>query len=99
MPRITGSKAFADDGMLVVLFDGGGLPETAEPPAVGALVISRFARTGAQTDAPYDHLSLLRTIAGTFGVDPPGAAAGDEVEPLGHDVLRSQDVLNSDTDR
>ena len=102
VPKITGSKAFADDGLLVVLFDGGGLPAPADPsvpdpPAVGAVVVSRFARRGAVSDRAYDHLGLLRTIAGTFGIEPPGAAHKRSVKPLGHDVLRSQDVLKSDT--
>ena len=104
VPKITGSKAFADDGLLVLLFDGGNLPPTAtagagavEPSAVGAVVISRFARKGAVSERPYDHLSLLRTIAGTFGLEPPGSARKRSVKPFGHDVLRSQDLRNSDT--
>jgi hypothetical protein len=93
IPKVTDSKAFADDGLLVVLFDGGNLPlpepYTHEPPPVGALVISGdFAKPGAQTQHAYDHLSLLRTISASLGVPAPGAAAEDDVEPLGHDVLR-----------
>jgi phosphatidylinositol-3-phosphatase len=99
VPKITGSKAFADDGLLVVLFDGGNLPAAAEPPAVGAVVVSSFARKGAVSERRYDHLSLLRTIAGSFGVDPPAAAGKRQVKPFGHDVLRSQDVPKSDTSR
>jgi hypothetical protein len=101
VPKLTASKAFADDGLLVVLFDGGNLPApmdpASEPPAVGAVVVSRFARKGAVSEHDYDHLSLLRAIAGTFGVDPSGAAKQRTVKPLGADVLRSQDVLESDT--
>jgi hypothetical protein len=90
VPAITGSKAFADDGLLVVLFDGGGLPEPApgaERAAVGAVVVSRFAREGTVSAKPYDHLSLLRTLAGTFGVEAPGDAAGKQVKPFGRDVF------------
>jgi hypothetical protein len=90
VPAITGSKAFADDGLLVVLFDGGGLPEPAagaERPAVGAVIVSRFTREGVVSTKRYDHLSLLRTLAGTFGVKPPGDAAGKHVQPLGREVF------------
>jgi hypothetical protein len=97
VPKLTGSKAFADDGLLVVLFDGGGLPVAAEPPAVGAVLVSSFARKGAVSEHRYDHLSLLRTVAGTFGVRPPGAAGKRSVRPLGSDVLRSQDVPKTAT--
>lgn len=99
VPKITGSKAFGDDGLLVVLFDGGNLPPAAGPPAVGAVVVSSFVRKGAVSVHRYDHLSLLRTIAGTFGIDPPAAAAKRSVKPFGRDVLRSQDVPSSETSR
>jgi phosphatidylinositol-3-phosphatase len=110
IPKITGSEAFADDGLLVVLFDGGGVPEPAagaDWPAVGAVVVSRFAGAGKVSAQPYDHLSLLRTLAGTFGVDPPGDAAGEDVTPFGHDVFpkrlattsRSQNVRTAVTSR
>ena len=95
IPVITKSKAFADDGLLVVLFDGANL--SAGSSAAGALVVSSFARKGAVSTHRYDDLSLLRTIAGTFGVVPPGASARDAVKPLGGDVLRSQDVPRSET--
>jgi hypothetical protein len=101
VPKITGSKAFADDGLLVVLFDGGNLPApatpAAAPPAVGAVVVSSFARRDTVSERRYDHLSLLRTISGTFGVAPAGAAGKRSVKPFGHDVLRSQDVPKSET--
>ncbi len=101
IPKITGSKAFADGGLLVVLFDGGNLtaadPPATEPRAVGAVVVSSFARKAVVSDKGYDHLSLLRTIAGSFGVKPPGAAGQHGVKAFGRDVLRSQDVPKSDT--
>jgi hypothetical protein len=89
IPKVLGSEAFADDGMLVVLFDGD-RPDADPERAihVGAVIVSRFARKGAESRKSYDHLSLLRTLAGTFGVDPPGDAAGDDVKPLGRDVFR-----------
>lgn len=89
IPKILGSEAFADDGLLVVLFDGD-RPD-AEPDKrahVGAVVVSRFVRKGAVSERSYDHLSLARTLAAMLGVDPPGAAAGDAVTPFGLDVFR-----------
>ena len=88
IPRITGSAAFADDGLLVVLFDGD-RPDAdpARAAHVGAVVISRFARKGAVSRRRYDHLSLLRTLTATFGVDPLGGADADDVRPLGRDVF------------
>jgi hypothetical protein len=89
IPKITESHAFADDGLLVVLFDGD-RPDADPAKAihVGAVIVSRFARKGAESHVRYDHLNLLRTLSEVLGVDPPGDAAGDDVEPLGADVFR-----------
>jgi hypothetical protein len=98
VPKITASEAFADDGLLVVLFDGGGLPAPApdaEPPAVGAIMVSPLARRGQQPPTDYDGRSVLRLIAGAFGVEVPV----EDGIPFGRDALRSQVFLNSDTDR
>jgi Phosphoesterase family len=95
IPQITASPAFQDDGLLVVLFDGGGVaPATpgAPPPATGALVISSFSPSGTVSRRAYDHLSLLRTLAGTFGVDPPGRAARAGVHELGEEVFPSDNA-------
>jgi hypothetical protein len=110
IPRISASPAFQDDGLLVVLFDGGGVtPATpgGPPPATGAIVISPFAAAGTVSPEPYDHLSLLRTLAGTFGVEPPGRSARAHVHVLGREVFpqevaaaaASPTVHRSDTDR
>jgi hypothetical protein len=98
IPKITGSEAFADDGLLVVLFDGAGLPAPApdaEPRAVGAIMVSRLARRGQQPPTDYNGRSVLRLIAGAFGVEMPV----EDGIPFGRDTLRSQVFLNSDTDR
>jgi hypothetical protein len=95
IPLITGSPAFRDDGLLVVLFDGGGVAPAipdGPPPATGALVISSFAASGTVSPRRYDHLSLLRTLAGTFGVDPPGRAARAGVHELGEEVFPRDDA-------
>jgi hypothetical protein len=35
----------------------------------------------------YDHLSLLRMLTATFGVDPLGDADAEGVQPFGRDVF------------
>jgi hypothetical protein len=96
VPKITESPAFADDGLLVVLFDGD-VPDAdrANGPRVGAVVVSRFARKGAVSPRRYDPVGLLRTLAGIFGVDAPGKAGRDDARALGRDVFpkRARDHL------
>jgi hypothetical protein len=89
IPKLLDSEAFADDGLLVVLFDGD-RPDAdrAKAAHVGAVIVSRFARKDAQSDRRYDHLDLLRTLADILGVDPPGGAADSDAQPLGSDVFR-----------
>jgi hypothetical protein len=98
VPKITESPAFKDDdGLLLVQFDGGGLPAAApdaDPPAVGAVMVSGLARRGQQPPTEYDGRSVLRLIAGAFGVEAPV----EDGIPFGRDTLRSQVFLNSDTD-
>jgi hypothetical protein len=99
VPKITASKAYQDGGMLVVLFDGGGLRASAK---LGAVVVGDAVRTGAVSRTPYDLYGLSRTLALGLGVDPPGAAANDGVEALGTEVFaktsaRSQNVDGSVT--
>jgi hypothetical protein len=83
------SKAYADDGLVVVTFDAG--PDDpapgAEQPPVGALLLSRHVKAGATVDTAYTHLSLLRTLEDAFGVKPLAAAGGDDVHPFGEDVF------------
>lgn len=92
VPAITSSDAFKDDGLLIILFDGGNLPPRPKgdkPPAVGAVVVGSLAAQGKVTTRAYNHLSLLRTLAGTFGVAPPGRSAEADVRELGRDVFPS----------
>jgi hypothetical protein len=92
VPAITSSAAFADDGLLVILFDGGNLPvreNGAKPPPVGAVVLGSFVEKGSVSSRAYDHLSLLRTLAATFGVPAPGRSGRAGVRALGADVFPS----------
>jgi hypothetical protein len=101
VPKIIGSKAFRDGGMLVVLFDGGGLPASAaaaEPPKVGAVVVSSVAHAGTTSRKPYDLLSLSRTLAAGLGVDPPGAAANDGIAVFGKEVFGKTSARSRNVD-
>jgi Phosphoesterase family len=64
------SKAYKDDGMVVVTFDGG----TDPSKPVGALLISDAVKAGGTDDGAYDHVALLRTLEDFFALDPLGEA-------------------------
>jgi hypothetical protein len=64
------SKAYKDDGMIVVTFDAGVDP--SKP--VGALILSPSAKAGATDAKAHDHFDLLRTLEDAFSLDPLGEA-------------------------
>jgi Phosphoesterase family len=64
------SKAYEDDGMIVVTFDAG----TDPSKPVGALLISDAVKAGGTDDGAYDHVALLRTLEDFFALDPLGEA-------------------------
>jgi hypothetical protein len=67
IPQITASKAFKDDGLLVVVFDQ------------GAVVFSHFALSGKVSEADYDPAAIARTLAGMFAVELPAPVLGGDV--------------------
>jgi hypothetical protein len=64
------SKAYKDDGMIVVTFDTG--PDFKK--ALGALVISDAVEAGGTDDADYRPANLLRTFEDLLELDPLGRA-------------------------
>jgi len=56
---------------------------------IGALLISPFIRPGTSSEVPYNHYSLLRSVAGFFGVAPLGFAAEEGLRPFGADVFKA----------
>jgi hypothetical protein len=68
-PLLT-SKAYADDGMIVVTFDTG--PDFTKP--LGALLISGAVKAGGTDDGDYRPANLLRTFEDVFALDPLGRA-------------------------
>jgi hypothetical protein len=64
------SKAYKDDGMVVVTFDTG--PDVTKP--LGALVISDAVDAGGTDDGDYRPANLLRTFEDLLSLDPLGRA-------------------------
>jgi len=54
---------------------------------IGAVVLSRFVKAGAVSAVPYNHYSLLRTVAAIFSLPPLGYAAEPDLAPFGPDVF------------
>jgi hypothetical protein len=64
------SKAYKDDGLVVLTFDTG--PDATKP--VGALLISDVVNAGGTDDGDYRPANLLRTLEDAFTLDPLGRA-------------------------
>ncbi|MGZ6696703.1 MAG: alkaline phosphatase family protein [Solirubrobacteraceae bacterium] len=77
------SKAYADDGMVVITFDAG--PDPLKP--VGALVLSPHVEPGGTSGTPYTHTGLLKTIEDAFSLPHLGKAKSRGVKALGNDVF------------
>jgi hypothetical protein len=54
---------------------------------IGAVVLSRFVKAGTVSAVPYNHYSLLRTVAAIFSLAPLGYAAEPDLAPFGPDVF------------
>ncbi len=63
VPRILGSAAWRDGGVLVITFDEGGVRNQ-----VATLVIRPGMRPGMRSGIAHDHYGLLRTIEVAFGL-------------------------------
>ena len=72
------SKAYKDDGLVVVTFDTG--PDVAKP--LGALVLSDAVKAGGTDDRDYRPANLLRTFDDGFGLDPLARAKDVHAVPI-----------------
>lgn len=54
---------------------------------IGAVVLSPFVKPGTVSSQPYNHYSLLRTVAALFALQPPGYAAEPGLRIFGTDVF------------
>ncbi|MFL5843474.1 MAG: alkaline phosphatase family protein, partial [Solirubrobacteraceae bacterium] len=85
VPRIMASKAYKKDGLIMITFlssavTGAGVPPSdaaadAPPPRTGVLLLSKFAKAGGTSYAPYSPFSLLRSIEDLFALKPLAKAA------------------------
>ncbi|MBX3232080.1 MAG: hypothetical protein KIT84_19805 [Labilithrix sp.] len=66
MPKLLGSKAYADGGAVFVTWDES---EDGEWP-IGMMVFSPHARAGHVSGTAFTHSSLLRTLQEIFAVGP-----------------------------
>jgi len=94
VPRIVGSPAFKEDGLLIVTFNQ--LDPAAPAPAaagarlqVGTLLVSPFATPGGTDSAPYNPYSLLRSVEELFGLGLLGNASHANVRSFAPPLLGS----------
>lgn len=98
VPAILASPAFKQDGMLVITFDesdGGAVgPSTGVTGGtaggkVGALVLSPFSPSGATSDKPYNHYSLLASLEDFFSLPRLAGAGEPGVNSFGADIYQA----------
>jgi len=77
VPLILQSAAYRRDGAVIIALTSPGAPSSAHsrPVQVGALVLSRFAKAGATSRAPYNPYSVLRSAEDLLGFTPLAHAA------------------------
>jgi phospholipase C len=69
---------------------GAGSPPGMQGPGggrIGAVLISPFIEAATISRVSYNHYSLLRSVAGFFGVAPLGFAGEKELRPFGADIF------------
>jgi phosphatidylinositol-3-phosphatase len=74
VPRILGSPAYKQDGVLIIAFAptppaSGGAHDSGSV-RTGALILSQYATKARVLTAPYDPYSLLRSVEDLFGYTP-----------------------------
>jgi hypothetical protein len=86
--RITASKAYRKDGLVVISSDESD-PAVAGDGRIGALLLSRYVAAGGSFDTEYDHLSLLKTLSAIFSLRDLGAAQAKKVKAFDPSVFAS----------
>lgn len=89
VPPILRSPSFDRTSLLVLTFDEGttdlgccGSPPPAGGGRLATILISRLAKPGFKDPTPYSHYSLLKTIAGAWGLEELGHAADPTVSAI-----------------
>jgi hypothetical protein len=92
VPKILASPAYKEDGLLIVTFgqvnsaapvDPAAPPSSADPLAVGTLLVSPFLTPASTDGVAYDPYSLMRSTEDLFGLAPLGRAADKKVRSFG----------------
>ena len=85
VPKLLGSEAFNDGGVIFLLWDeGGGSPPADDPPF---LAISPNARPGFVSLADYDTSAFLKTVESALGVAPLPCNADAAAVPTMSDLF------------
>jgi acid phosphatase len=81
VPKILGSEAFNNGGVLFLLWDeGGGYPQQDDPPFIA---ISPMAKPGFVSHVNYDTSSFLKTVQAMLGIEAlPCAADPNAVQTM-----------------
>lgn len=95
LDAIRGSAAYAEGGLVIVLFDHGVPGDTSARKgttgpaggAVGAVLLSPFVTPGRQVAAAYDQFSMLKTIEERLALPLLGGAAERGVKAFGPRVF------------
>ncbi|MCZ7570461.1 MAG: alkaline phosphatase family protein [Ardenticatenaceae bacterium] len=88
IPKILGSPAWQDGGVLFITFDEGssnnrrGCCRYATGDRIATLVISPLGKPAYQSPVAYDHYSLLRTIETAWGLPLLGRANDPSTAPM-----------------
>jgi hypothetical protein len=103
IPRIQATKAYRDNGMILIVFDESksdsttccGQPVFPNGPSstgggrTGAVVLSKYVKPGSKNNTPYNHFSLLRTVEDTFHLGHLGYAGQPGLRAFGSDVYNA----------
>jgi hypothetical protein len=103
VPKIVGSAAFQQNGLLVVTFDEADIGDksaccgetTTGGGDVGAVLVSPFIKPGTTSTTSYNHYSLLASVEAIFGLPRLGDAAEPSITPFGSDVFNPTEAAQT----
>jgi hypothetical protein len=70
VPAITSSRAYRQDGVLMIVFAKAPATPGSRPVRTGALILSPHVKTDATVSTPYNPYSVLRTAEDLLGYTP-----------------------------
>jgi len=88
VPKITETKTFRKDGLLVITFFDTAQPAgSSDRKRVGALLLSPFVSTNTSSAAKLDPYSLLRTSEDLFGLEHLAVAGSEQTKSFAAPLL------------